>query len=126
MGYTHYFTVKENLTPKEFNSISDDLRRLLDNCDDVTAEIKDNSILVDDNFNYGESFFLPRVKIEEGFNFCKTGHEKYDTFITALLIAIGRRTDKIAVSSDGEFDKDWQEGARLFEKTFKKSAVNPL
>lgn len=55
--------------------------------------------------------------------FCKTGHQPYDSVVTAILIAaavraIDARTGTVA--SDGRWD-DWGAGLALFER-----AVRPL
>lgn len=135
MGYTHYFTQLADLTDEEFKKFSEGLSIIANNPDNMCILTKnEDSLVLDDLNNYGESMFISKVKamptnsgIPAGFNFCKTGHTQYDTVITASLILLHSIAgEKFDISSDGSYQEDWAEGQKHYEKTFSKVALAPF
>ena len=96
--------------------------------------MRDDSLLLDDLNNYGESMFISKIRslptnsaIPAGFNFCKTGHVNYDTAVTAALILLHSIAgEKFDISSDGTYQEDWAAGKKYYEETFFKVAVSPF
>lgn len=135
MGYTHYFTQLADLTDEEFKNFSNGLSLIANEPDNMCVLTREkDSITLDDLHNYGESMFISKKKslptasgIPSGFNFCKTGHTKYDTVITAALILLHEIAgEKFDISSDGTYQEDWTEGRIYYEAAFSKVAKAPF
>jgi hypothetical protein len=75
-----------------------------------------------------ETFVFP-VKFEvPGFNFVKTQWKEYDVVVVACLIAARDhfKPDELAIASDGEWARDWNMGALLYERVLGRTAVDPI
>jgi hypothetical protein len=61
------------------------------------------------------------------FSFCKTAMRPYDAVVTAILIRAKTIYGSCAIiSSDGDWETDWQEGRRLYEAVFGEVAPCPM
>jgi hypothetical protein len=116
MGYTHYFTIKEE-PPKEMQdkvlraakAIVDyaktELGLAIDDLSDTIINI--NGTPPEDY----ETFYVDFTEL--GFGFCKTNLRPYDQVVVAILMAMDTiMGDYVDVSSDGH-SKDWQAGQAL-------------
>lgn len=125
MGYTHYWTFKDDVTfdnkqieeiVEFFNERHDIEGTKLGYLEyDRDNEYDDVPIL---NFNGSgdeshENFIINKVHNKESFNFCKTARKEYDLLVMAMLIKLkDMLEDKIEITSDGNYD-EW--GAILNE-----------
>ena len=61
------------------------------------------------------------------FSFCKTAMKPYDAVITAILIrAKVIYGSCVSISSDGDWETDWEEGRILYEAVFNERAECPF
>jgi hypothetical protein len=116
MGYTHYFTIKEE-PPKEMQD------KVLRAAKAIVGYAKTElGLAIDDlsgtiiNINGTppedyETFYVDFTEL--GFGFCKTNLRPYDQVVVAILMAMDTiMGDYVDVSSDGH-SKDWQAGQAL-------------
>ena len=75
-----------------------------------------------------ETFVFPAPFDAPGFNFVKTQWKPYDVVVVACLIAARDyfKPDELAIGSDGEWARDWNDGALLYERILGRTAVDPI
>jgi len=75
-----------------------------------------------------ETFVFPVAFEVPGFNFVKTQWKEYDVVVVACLIAARDcfKADELAIGSDGEWARDWNAGALLYERVLGRTAVDPI
>ena len=130
MGYTHYWTIGDEVTPDKeaFGRLLLDTKRIIDATDVPLAggdgtgepELSEGSIRFNgvaatgDNY---ETFYI--TPDSRGFDFCKTsGVRPYDAVVCAVLLRASEiYGPAIRVSSDGHWD-DWADGSALYVKAF--------
>lgn len=86
-------------------------------------EVSDTQIRFNGVGNDGHETFILRKKIdkEDQFNFCKTAHKPYDTAVgLVLLIAKKHSPNSIRVSSDGDWEFDWNPIKESYLAIFKE------
>lgn len=133
MGYTHYFSQVETTEGDDlsFLKFAIDATIII-----LTAEKRGMNLdwHVDDKevvFNgvgedAHETFVFTR-KANLDFNFTKTNRKPYDEVVTACLIALGKAYgDKVAISSDGEWESDWVAGRNLYQMAVQETAISPI
>lgn len=117
MGYTHYWSLRRDLTDDEAEGIAADTRAIVEASTvpvwgwDGTGEPTYSEPNRCFALNGGcETFAISR---KEGWDFCKTRGLPYDEIVTAsLLAAKARLGDAIRLSSDGDAP-DWEDGRDL-------------
>ncbi len=128
MGYTHYWETQTDVTGIQDHPLQV-IRQIVDRayqagiiqreCDDPEPPIVTSKAI---QFNgvgaWGhETFFFSVDKAD--FQFCKTGAKPYDTVVMQVLIALKHGLgDKIRISSDGDFKKEWQATRRYMEDKY--------
>jgi hypothetical protein len=118
MGYTHYYETKKPFTKKEWQSIQDYTKKVIEIANKIDIKICDGlgeaePIINEEYISINgsgdlshETFSLD--KDEKGSNFCKTNRKPYDLIVTSILSYVKQLTpDKIEISSDG--------GSEVFE-----------
>jgi hypothetical protein len=141
MGYTHYWTFKKaktgqaRQTEQKYQKAVADCNKIIQYYSQEFGGLSGYSAHTNgyDGINFNgsmrvgqcEDFVLrERFSLNEGFNFCKTNNNPYDTVVTACLIVLKHRLgDNISVSSDGRRD-DWNNGLILAKKVLKLSRLN--
>jgi len=86
-------------------------------------EVSDSQIRFNGVGNDGyETFILKKnAYTKDQFNFCKTAHKPYDLAVgLVLLIAKNHSPNSIRVSSDGDWDSDWNEIKDFYKEIFKE------
>jgi len=128
MGYTHYWTVKEELTREKFITWAEGVQVIVETAVEAgiplgnglgedAPEISDLVIAFNGVGNEGHETFGITID-DEGFDFCKTAAKPYDAVVTASLIHAKRIFgDAIEIKSDGNWD-DWDSGKILYETVF--------
>jgi len=126
MGYTHYFTNKQQLDSERFAAFIKDAALLIVGKNDIIAGPlgEDNAICTHDSIAINgigddshEDFTL---NVNEGFKCCKTALKPYDEIVTAILLLFDDHFgDQIQIGTDGEAD-EWIIGAAFYSKTFRK------
>lgn len=134
MGYTHYFEQQRSFTQDEWEKIAVDTIKILEYCDswgiEITyeeddtdqAEVSDSKIRFNGYKEGYETFVLTKIIDKENdFNFCKTARKPYDLAVgLVLLIAKKHAPNSIRVSSDGDWDFDWQRIRDAYKDIFKE------
>lgn len=121
MGYTHYWTINEAVTPEQFKELGSGVLKIVNTANEAGIEL--NASFTAGSFDVNgvgagehETFFFGLDT--QGFNFCKTAQKPYDAVVTASLILAKKIFgDSIEVKSDGNW-VDWSQGAVLFEQVF--------
>jgi NOL1/NOP2/fmu family ribosome biogenesis protein len=128
MGYTHYWTIKEELTPAQFKEWTEGVKVIVETATEAGIALgnglgfdapNNDETLVAFNgvVEGGHETFSIRIG-DEGFDFCKTAQKPYDAVVTASLIHAKKIFgDAIEISSDGSW-LDWQSGQVLYETVF--------
>jgi len=120
MGYTHYVRrpVKNAGSAYFYGKLALDAKAIVDYANA-------NGIRIRDAFGEGEASF---GEFESHyFSFCKTAMRPYDAVVTAILIRAKTIYGSCAIiSSDGDWETDWQEGRRLYEAVFGEVAPCPM
>lgn len=125
MGYTHYFSGKQNFTDQEWDNISRDFSFVQEHlkhdapivCDHGSGVImNERRINFNDAHNAYETFNIPKIK--NGFGFCKTARHDYDLMVCATLLLINHHApDAMEISSDGD-PEDWLDAMMVNAKLF--------
>lgn len=136
MGYTHYWRISASEVPSQaFGRLALDVKQIIEATDVPLANgmgdagsrpvITEGAISL--NGADGDDFETFYIGVESsGFDFCKTGSRPYDAVVCACLIrAKVQYGDAISISSDGDWDDEWAEGAALTKSVFGE-ALNPL
>jgi methylase of polypeptide subunit release factors len=147
MGYTHYYYQQQSFTQKQWEKICLDAFEVVEHCVkskvnlafecDVSnpPEISNNKIRFNGVGNEGhETFVIQRTKPKnqfncgnDYFNFCKTARKPYDLAVgLILLIAKNHAPEVIKISSDGDWDVDWEEIRHAYNSLFGEDPVCPL
>lgn len=127
MGYTHYYTVSENITPKAWENFKAFVRTALaietkrgiqirgwDGSGEPVINEKEVRFNGDGSKDLDHETFVVR-KIEENSQFCKTNRKPYDTLVVACILA-GKKYKVISRwSSDGD-KEDLAEGKNLYNE----------
>jgi hypothetical protein len=128
MGYTHYWTIKEELTREKFIEWAEGVKEIVETAveggialgnglGDDAPELADNLVVFNGAGNLGVETFGITID-DEGFDFCKTGGAPYDAAVTASLIHFKKIFgDAVEIKSDGNWD-DWSDGRVLYETVF--------
>ena len=133
MGYTHYWNIKDGLTPAQFKEWSDGVKIIADTAIEAGIQlgnglgfdaprIEETLVALNGVGGGGHETFGITLS-DVGSDFCKTAEKPYDAVVTASLIhAKVIFGNLISVSSDGNWD-DWQSGQVLYETAF---GVTPI
>ena len=121
MGYTHYWTIKEELSADAFAKLQEGIKAIIQTANEAGISISDESTDGTIAFNgigaNSHETFVIRVG-DTGFNFCKTAEKPYDAVVTASLILLKKELGlEVLISSDGRWI-DWQGGQLLYETVF--------
>lgn len=133
MGYRHYFTVNEGLSPDKWADLLEDVREIILTSKVVVADwegvgvpeitadvIRFNGIGQDSH----ETFHISRQP--GGFNFCKTAQKPYDEVVTAVLLrAKDYFGDGLTLASDGTWE-EWLPGRDLYWSIFDRHPWKPF
>lgn len=128
MGYTHYWTIKEELTPARFREWTDGVKIIVETAIEagipvgngfgVDAPAIDEYLVALNGVGEGGHETFGIAFDDLGFDFCKTAQKPYDAVVTASLIhakvIFGKDID---IKSDGEWS-DWEGGRLLYETVF--------
>lgn len=133
MGYTHYYTQKEDLTNEQWGAFGNTVRQIVKEYEGkVELEVSTSAITIHDA--YWESFYVTKTLTTDpampkelaGFGFTKTGRADYDKVITACLIALyDIAPNAFVIGSDGTWPQ-WIDGRILYLKATGKEAVCPF
>ena len=139
MGYSHYFSIKGEVTPEMYKEFVAEAHEILRTADiytgidvaDAMGEVMsawqaDNEAVSFNGYgeNSHETFYV--TPSSAGFNFCKTAEKPYDAVVVACLIAMGRAYgDAVKISSDGNAS-DWADGSHLYQMAVQRTAIIPL
>jgi len=130
LGYTHYWDTNEDLTPEEWNEVTEKANTIIQHCQNLGIQLvyefdePDSLVMIDDSqirFNGleeegHETFFLTRPQTD--FCFCKTARKEYDLAVTMILIAVyNAAPSKVSVLSDGHLS-DWEEATQTYQNLF--------
>ena len=128
MGYTHYWTIKEELTPAQFKEWTEGIKAIVETATEAgiplgnglgfdAPNIDETLVAFNGVGEGGHETFSIRLG-DEGFDFCKTAQKPYDAVVTASLIHANKIFgDAIEISSDGSW-LDWHSGHVLYETVF--------
>jgi hypothetical protein len=128
MGYTHYWTIKEGLTPAQFEKWSEGIKAIVETATEAgialgnglgfdAPNIDETLVAFNGVGEGGHETFGIRLG-DEGFDFCKTAEKPYDAVVTASLIHAKKIFgDAIEIKSDGDWG-DWDSGKVLYETVF--------
>jgi hypothetical protein len=136
MGYTHYWTIKEELNREQFITWAEGVKVIVETAIEAgiplgngigedAPEIADNLVAFNGAGNQGVETFGIAID-DEGFDCCKTGEAPYDAAVTASLIHAKKIFgDAIEIKSDGNWD-NWESGRLLYETVFDIQAESVL
>ena len=128
MGYTHYYTIQDPSQPLRGSEIAQDIQNIIlaseipmgDGSDDPDSQPILEHDLVQLNGTGDEAhetLYYPPYDEGNGFAFCKTARKPYDVVVCAALLAIKHhQEDNVEITSDGEFDDEWQPAYRLYRR----------
>jgi hypothetical protein len=128
MGYTHYWTIKDELTPAQFKEWSDGVKVIIETAIEAgiplgnglgedAPEIAENLVAFN-GVGAGSHETFSIAMDDSGFDFCKTAEKPYDAVVTASLIHAKKIFgDAIDISSDGRW-ANWDSGKVLYETVF--------
>jgi len=128
VGYTHYWTIKEELNREQFATWVEGVKALVETAIEAgiplgngigedAPELAENLVAFNGAGNQGVETFGISVD-DQGFDFCKTGRALYDAAVTASLIHAKKIFgDVIEIKSDGNWD-NWEGGRLLYETVF--------
>ena len=126
MGYTHYWTKKGNWPPAKVTAAIQDMAAVIRRCEmplaDGHGEPGTEPVIGPDCIAFNgvgelsyETFLFPGFSpppSSANFAFCKTARKPYDTIVVAcLLVAKHHLGAAIEVSSDGDWEDEWLNGA---------------
>lgn len=131
MGYSHYWNIKEELTPAQFKEWADGVKIIVEIATEAGIKLGNGlgfdaprieETYVAFNGVGGEGHETFTIALDDtGFNFCKTGEKPYDTVVTASLILLKATLgENVIVSSDGNWS-NWEGGILLYETVFAKT-----
>lgn len=148
MGYSHYYYQIQSFTQKQWEKVCWDAFKVVEHCEkndihlafecDVPKppEISNDKIRFNGVGNEGhETFMIQRVKPKNHFNcgndyyfnFCKTARKPYDLAVgLMLLVANKHASDVIRISSDGDWEVDWEEIRHAYKSLFDEEAERRL
>ena len=118
MGYSHYYQQHQTLSPTEWESLTRDITKLIEQSWDVALWVEVTKEFVTINGvgeQEHETFTLYRN--DTRWESCKTARKNYDPLVTAILILLRYTYPSFSVSSDGSWE-DWIEGRELFKEVF--------
>ncbi len=128
MGYTHYWELKEGITPETFANWTEGVKAIVECAIDAGIALGDgngvDAPVIDENLvcfngvgeNGHETFGIALGDTE--YDFCKTNQKPYDAVVTASLIYAKQIFgDDIKIKSDGDWE-DWEGGQLLYETVF--------
>lgn len=128
MGYSHRWTIKEEITPAKFSEWVDCVKAIVEIATDAgiplgnglgedAPEIAENLVAFNGVGHDGHETFGITLG-DSGFDFCKTAGKPYDAAVTASLISAKIVFGSaIEIASDGNWD-DWQTGRVLYYTVF--------
>ena len=128
MGYTHYWTIKQEITPAQFKEWTEGVKVIVETAIEAgiplgnglgfdAPNIDETLVALNGVGAGGHETFGIRLG-DEGFDFCKTAEKPYDAVVTASLIHAKKIFgDAIEIKSDGNWD-DWDSGKVLYETVF--------
>lgn len=149
MGYTHYYYQKKNIPQKKWEQIAIDTMKVVEFCEDSgielryecdvdkAPEISDDMIRFNGDGNEGhETFIIFKKKpsseswqknSDKYFYFCKTAHKPYDIAVGLVLLVVNKHTKGVLeISSDGDWESEWNDIRNSYKKLFKEDAVCPF
>ena len=127
MGYTHYYSISENITPRAWESFTAFVRTALaietkrgiqirgwNGSGEPVINEKEVRFNGDESKGFAYETFVVR-RIEEESQFCKTNRQPYDTLVVACILA-GKKYKVISCwSSDGD-KEELAEGKNLYNE----------
>jgi hypothetical protein len=128
VGYTHYWTIKQEITPAQFKEWTEGVKVIVETAIEAgiplgnglgfdAPNIDETLVALNGVGAGGHETFGIRLG-DEGFDFCKTAEKPYDAVVTASLIHAKKIFgDAIEIKSDGNWD-DWDSGKVLYETVF--------
>jgi len=128
VGYTHYWTIKQELTPAQFKEWTEGVKVIVETAIEAgiplgnglgfdAPNIDETLVALNGVGAGGHETFGIRLG-DEGFDFCKTAEKPYDSVVTASLIHAKKIFgDSIEIKSDGDWN-DWEGGQLLYETVF--------
>jgi hypothetical protein len=136
VGYTHYYTQRDNFTNEEWSAFTSTVEKIVKEYEGTLEEFSFNDTHLVIHDQYWESFVITNVRERrphlpasldmDGFGFTKTGQAQYDKVVTASLIALKEiMGDKYQIGSDGSW-ADWMDGRMLYTMATGKEAVCPF
>ena len=123
MGYTHYFTIKNNADKKAFNKASKICAQFINDEkivsytgeQNTTPDYTDKEISFNGADGFGYESFCAYLNDNES-QFVKTNHKYYDVYVVATLTILKHfLSGDIDVSSDGDSD-ELKDGFELAQK----------
>ena len=125
MGYTHYWTKKKKWPAAKVSAAIQDMAEVIRRCEmplaDGHGEPGTEPVIGPDFIAFNgvgelsyETFCFPGFGggFHPDFAFCKTVRKPYDTIVVAcLLVAKHHLGTAIKVSSDGDWEDEWLNGA---------------
>lgn len=144
MGYTHYFPQSRDFTSEEWRQIKDGIRKVVaysveqgvklqyEYNDARKVSITDKLIRFNGPDELGhETFYVSKImthnswedKTQPAFQFCKTARKPYDLAVCLSLLRIKAvAPDAIRLSSDGDWDAEWQASRTAYKELFEEEA----
>jgi hypothetical protein len=141
MGYTHYYYQKKSFSTSEWTDIQNAVKQIVSYCNknkiklvyeynlDSAPEVNGSVVRFNGYQDEGHETFVLEKKMpkpepwqsnqNEYFCFCKTARKPYDLAVGLVLLAMTNLSDGVvSVSSDGDWDSEWQAIRSTYEEIF--------
>jgi hypothetical protein len=148
VGYTHYWEQKKKFSKKDWDLLKKAVLDIVGYCDELEITLKkefnlDEYPVIDDEmirFNGKgeeghETFILTRERQEleswmlskNPFAFCKTARKPYDLAVCLVLLsAFMIAPEVLEISSDGEWEGDWDQARQDYFELFGEEPICPF
>lgn len=143
MGYTHYWTLKREISERNFKKLTKDMKAIeeflkdSDRLEELTGGMYKEVELheadgVDAGVYYSDKQFCfngrglkgldhesmhIRLGANDSWTFCKTARKPYDIAVCLILLSLKYHIRSTRVSSDGDTE-DWQSAFNVWNKVF--------